>query len=353
MIPTLYDPLESQGVPRTDFSTLGIGALTDATSCLVRETLDGEYELTMEYPQNGSHAGELLISYFVKAKPNPTSAPQVFQIYRSQETPAKISVYARHLSSQLSYYVVSPTQTVGTAADALSAMKSNIIPLRFVPFVFSVDADVGQSTQIYNQKTPASFRSRMKGVEGSIVDLWGGEWEFDNYDVFLRKKRGRETDVSLRWGRDLSDMSRQINWEKVYTSIIGYWHDTEGNNNVWGDLVYADPSAWVGETRTLAVDFSEDFDARPTAERLTQRAEAYIAANKLAEPQVTIKLEAVPNREVGELSLGDRVKIVGGIIYAATARVTDCTYDVLRERYTRLTIGNAQKTILNRIGGAL
>lgn len=119
MVPILFPP------KTTEFNTNGLGRLNDAIKCIVREELNGEYELEMTYPLSGRLFSSIRHSYIIVAKPFRKGALQAFRIYKiSKPMMGTITVYARHISYQLnhipcaSFSGQSCAQVMGNIADA-------------------------------------------------------------------------------------------------------------------------------------------------------------------------------------------------------------------------------------------
>ena len=197
MIPILYGSLEiayadangrlfvdDQGKVLTetkrleDYATLGSGALGDTISCTVTEQRNGKYELFMTYPINGVRFKDIREGAVIKATPSKGRQPDYFLIYSiTKPLSGIIEIRAEHISYQLSHIPVMPF-TASNCVGALQGLKNNSAEAN--PFTFWTDKT---TIATYNQTVPASLRSRLGGVQGSILDVYGGEFEFDRYDV--------------------------------------------------------------------------------------------------------------------------------------------------------------------------
>ena len=185
----------------TTFTSNGIGRLSDALDCTVTEERNGQYELEMTYPMSGQHYGDIAIRKIVVVKPSANATLQAFRIYKmGKPINGKVTIYAQHITYDLSKNVCMP-QTVtasGTACNtALQGLKNTAI--ESCPFSFWTDVTTVAS---YKQTVPGSIRSRLGGVEGSILDQFGGEYEWDNLTVKLHHHRGSDRDITLRYGRE-------------------------------------------------------------------------------------------------------------------------------------------------------
>lgn len=347
MIVTLYEANSTQ------FSTNGIGRLADAISVTVDEELNGRYEIVMQYPKNGVFASELSERRILLAKPNDVSDPQPFRIYKVVKNAVgkRITVYGQHLSYDLSGYPVSPFQATGVV-PALTGLVSNSM----LTNPFSTWTDISNDYSLYNQTTPASFRERLGGVRGSILDTFGGEFEWDGYTVKLHAHRGSDNGVSIRYGKNLTELENERSNESFYTGCVAYWE--EDDVVVSGTVQYIADHALFPFEKIYTLDASQDFDDQPTAEQLNARAVSYINDNNLGTPfKDNLKIEFVPLWQTEEykdiaplerVSLGDTVHVVYEDL-TVDMKVISYSYDVLAERYAQLELGTKKATLADSI----
>ena len=193
MNPVLYESTEST------FETNGLGVLSDTISCQVIEERNGIFEITLEYPLTGIHYQEIKQRRIIFVKPNPYEDPQPFRIYRiTKPLSGKITVYAQHISYDLSGVPVSPFSS-GSVTGALSGLKTNAAVTN--PFSFWTDKT---STGDFAVTAPTSTRTLLGGSDGSILDVFGGEYKFDRWTVRLYNNRGKNSGVSIRYGKNHS-----------------------------------------------------------------------------------------------------------------------------------------------------
>lgn len=337
----------------TDYSTQGLGALADALSCEVTEELNGEYELQMTYPVSGRRYADIKNRCIIYCKPDPYRGGQPFRIYRiTRPLNGVITVYARHISYDLSGIPVNPF-TAGNASAAMAGLKSNSAVSD--PFTFWTNLG---TTADFSVTVPSSIRSVLGGSEGSILDTYGGEYEWDGMTVRLYSQRGQDNGVRIAYGKNLTDIEQDENIANLATGVIGYWVGTDGTL-VQTSVVNA-PGTY-NFTRVITVDFSSDFEEQPTTEQLTQRVQKYISDNGVGVPDVSISVSWVNLEQYSgyeglslleRVSLGDTVTVeFPPLGVEATARVVKTVYDVLRDRYVSADIGSVQANIADTIAG--
>ena len=336
----------------TSFTTNGEGILSDAISCTVFQALNGEYELQMEYPVDGVHFKEISSRSIITAKPDKISDEQPFRVYRiTKPLNGIVTVYARHIAYDMSGYAVTPF-TAASLGLALVGLKENATPA--CPFTFQTDKSVSSNFAV---SVPKSLWSCLGGSEGSILDTYRGEWEFNGFSAYLHNKRGMNRGVSIRYGKNLTSYEQDINCENVYTDVYPYWSNgtdlvtlTEKTIPVEGAFNFA---------RVLSLDLSGSFQERPTEAQLRTRAERYIAENEVGVPDISWKVEFVQLEASEEykdraildhISLGDTVTVIFekyGI--EATARAVEVQFNVLLDRYDSVTLGKVKTNMADTI----
>lgn len=337
----------------TDYSTQGLGALADALSCEVTEELNGEYELQMTYPVSGRRYADIKNRCIIYCKPDPYRGGQPFRIYRiTRPLNGIITVYARHISYDLSGIPVNPFTATGAQA-ALSGLQSHAAVT--CPFTFWTN--ISSSTE-FSVTVPSSIRSMLGGTEGSILDTFGGEYEWDNLTVRLYSRRGSNNGVRIAYGKNLTDIQQDENIADLATGVIGYWAGSDGTLVQTGVV---DAPGTYDFDRVISVDFSSDFDEHPTTEQLTQRVQQYISDNGVGVPNVSISVSWVNLEQYSgyeglslleRVSLGDTVTVeFPPLGVEATARVVKTVYDVLHDRYISADIGSVQANIADTIAG--
>lgn len=337
----------------TDYSTQGLGALADALSCKVTEELNGEYELQMTYPVSGRRYADIKNRCIIYCKPDPYRGGQPFRIYRiTRPLNGVITVYARHISYDLSGIPVNPF-TAGSAAAAMAGLKSNSAVSN--PFTFWTNLG---TTADFSVTVPSSIRSMLGGSEGSILDTYHGEYEWDGFTVRLRSHRGQDNGVRIAYGKNLTDIQQDENIADLATGVIGYWAGSDGALVQTG--VVDAPGTYDFE-RVITMDFSSDFEEQPSTAQLTQRVQQYISDNGVGVPDVSISVSWVNLEQYSgyeglslleRVSLGDTVTVeFPPLGVEATARVVKTVYDVLRDRYVSADIGSVQANIADTIAG--
>lgn len=355
MIPILYDEEER------NFETFGIGALKDCAFCQVTEERNGAYELSMKYPVTGRMYTELVNGRIIKAKPNELSKNQLFRIYRVT-TPlmGQVTVYAAHVSYDLSAIAVIPwSESSISAPQAMARLFSNTATM--CRFTCETDYDTEKA---FSVTKPQSVRACLGGVAGSMLDVWGGEFEWDNFHVLLHKHRGGDTGIVVEYGKNMTKLDHDADASDIYTDLYPYavYTDEEGNDTlvtIPGRLITDGFIPVDSRRRTLIKDFTDQFEfgAVITPEALQQKAESWMERNPIGKTEAVITVAFEPLRSrpdysdvLEHVSLCDTVTIRHTELGISTkTKVIKTVYDTLAEKYVSVDLGKARQTLMTSV----
>jgi len=410
---TLFESTE------TEFTSNGLGGLIDATECKVTEERNGTYELEMNYPVTGSHYSDLLLRRIIRVKPNRYSDPQPFRIYQiSKPINGIVTVNAEHISYDLSgipvtpfkvvtwYYIsTSPTELVGadwseervyieegeylwtkevitdqdgntTETDPICSPDENTVGVspatafeqltKFVPsgiecpFSFSTDL-IGDAS--FTVSVPSSIKSLLGDAEseGTFLNLYGGEYIFDMYDVKLLNARGEDRGVTIRYGKNLTDLTQEENCAEVYTGVYPYWYqEDDGLQYLGPQHPIIDVEGTFDYTRILSLDLTDKFsDGMPTQSELLAEAETYISENDVGIPKINLTVSFVSLRKLHDTEVIEALEDVRlcdtvtvkfpKLGVDATAKVIKTEYNCLTDAYDSIELGDATSTLDARL----
>lgn len=324
-----------------------IGWLAEAISCRCTEERNGIYELELQYPMLGTYAADLVIDRYIKAKPNSTGDNQLFHIRKvSKPINGMFTVSCDHVSYALSGYPVPTVSASGNAQVAINAVLTAAKNQLGKDTGFSAaPTDIALSSSI--SLANVSARAALGGVQGSILQTYGGEYEFDNYTIKLHKSRGQDRGVRISYGRNMTDLKCEIDMDSAYTGIYGY---VKNDDIDLKSYVSVTNSSGIN-AKTLIRDFSSDFSGDEiTQAKLDSAVSAYVSKNDINSPSVSMTVSFVDLSQSPEyasfsaleaVNLCDTVKIYHkDLDIDIKAKVIKTTYDVLRERYTSIELGS-------------
>lgn len=356
MIPILFSENSNT------FTTNGIGRLSDVISCVVTEERNGQFELAMVYPADGKHFEDITLRALIVADASPEQTKQPFRIYKiSKPINGKVTINAQHISYDLSKNVSMPfsvSASSSACANALNGLKTNAVET--CPFTFSTNVTTVAS---FAQLAPATIRQMMGGVEGSVLDQFGGEYKFDKFAVSLLVSRGTTKNIPLRYGKNITDIKQEENIANTITGIVPFWSDSEGGDMVTlpEKVLHSSNAGSYSSYLTIPVDFSSDFEEKPIESQLRTHGQAYINKYGIGIPKVSIDVSFVnlPDTEeykgllnLLQLELCDTIPVeFSKLGISASAKVVKTEYNTLKNRYNKITVGEVGTTLATTITG--
>lgn len=334
----------------TIFSSLGIGNLSDAIKCLVTEETNGKYELELQYPINGRHYSDITLRKIIVAKPNPHGNEQPFRIYGiSKPINGIVTVNAAHISYDTSGLPVDPFTASGVQ-DAFIKMKAgSVLPC---PFTFTSDSTALGDVSVY---TPSTMRSLIGKL---ILGTYGGEYEFDVYDVRHKVNRGAYRGVNIEYGKNLIDLKQEENCTSVYTGVYPFWYSEREGLVQLPEKILNAPGTY-DFTKIYTLDMSSQFQYKPTEVELRDAANEYMTVNNIGIPKVSIDVAFVPLSQTEEYKnlailetvyLCDTVNVkFPALGVTASAKCVKTVYDVIAGKYEHIELGEAKSNIASTI----
>ena len=355
------------------FTSNGLGALPDAASCVVTEERNGGYEVEMEYPLTGSLFHDIQKRRILYVKPNPYDDPQPFRIYSiTKPINGIVTVHAAHLSYDTSGSIVKlfPADA-GSASAAMSYLKNFSVPS--IPFTFFTN--VGKSGTMSVPK-PSSIRSLLGGSDGSILDTFGGEYLFDKWNISLLESRGADRGVTIRYGKNMTDLEQEENDTDFYTGVYPFWYSESED----GGLVTLSANNGIVNApgtydfvKILPLDLSsEDFGKettdsegyvttieKPTEAELLAAAKKYISDNKIGVPKVSLDVSFVmlaQTEEYKDFARLETVKLCDTVTVEfeklgvkTTAKCIKTVYNVLTGKYNSIELGEPKSSLAETV----
>ena len=345
----------------------GLGFLTDCTKCEVTEERNGVYEAVLQYPVKGALFSQLVDGAIFKAAANDTSSPQIFRIYKvSKPMKGVVTYYAEHISYALNGLPINGLKF--ESISALAAINTALVKCP-LPHDFTAYSDITAHNSICID-SPCCIRQMLGGKDGSVLDVFGGEFEFDNYTIKLWQHRGCDRGVVLRYGKNITDIKQESNISNCYTHFYPYATETttaeDGTQNkktvtLSEQVMQLIEPAAVGHNKALVYDLTSTFKngEAVTEEALRQHAQAYIETAGLGSPQINITLAFESLGKTGEykdiaalesVRLCDTVHVVFERLgIQASAKVIKTVYDSLAEKYSSIQVGSVKSSFASTI----
>lgn len=360
MLPVIYS------ASSTEFSSNGQGVLVDCLSCSVTEERNGIFEMELTYPEHGQHADKLVVDAIIKATAHKGDEGQLFRIYSIEKNLAgEIVCHCQHISYQLSFIPCAPC-TASSVSEAFIKIRANM-QTQDDGFSFWTDKSTAANFKI---EVPVSTKSILGGMVGSILDVYGGEYEFNNKSVKLWNNRGRDNNVVLRYGKNITDIKQDCNIADTYTGLRPYYKDED----TFIELPSADKCVWCDNAqsfpykRVLVYDATSEFEeltdsygdkVPPTQSDLVAFAQKYIRTHEFGVPKVSVDVDfealwdtpeyaEIANLE--SVNLCDTVHVLfDAYDISVKSKVNRTVYDSLLERYTSISVGSVNANFTDAV----
>lgn len=397
MIPILYDSNE------TSFDSNGLGRLRDCISCIVTEERNGIYECDFEYPVDGANFDKIQLGRIVgvshseatttrpvryvgpltdevldeltdengialtgaETKMIPESDIQPFDIVSySRPIDGVVTFHCVHISYRQSKMVTYATG-VNSLVDAFDAFDTVFFPDNPLgqdaggnPFTYITDMYSTGYCSAFDGK-PKSIRSLLGGVEGSILDTYGGEYEWDKWFVRLHSERGEQKEFSIRYGVNMTDFEDDMDFSEAYNTCVPYWADTNGTVVIGSEVSSGQGTIGVGD-KCVSLDLSDKFESQPSVADLEAMAVTVMAAQKPYLPSQNIKVDFVRLQdEAGSdqfdqllrCKLCDSIKVIfPKYNMSAYFKIVKTVWNVLLDRYDEMELGNLPVSLAEALG---
>ena len=379
MIPILYDYSEKR------FTTNGVGRLSDCISCTVTEERNGIYECEFTYPITGEHYSEIKEGMVIGVTHDESGDIQPFDIYAHQAPiDGVVTFNAHHVSYRLSNVVVMPF-TASTPTAAFSGIESNTANDN--PFTFWTDKTGSGEFKV---EKPDYVRAVLGGQQGSVLDAFGGgDYEWDRFTVKLYAHRGSNTQVQIRYGKNISDITEKTDTSDTYNAIVPFWASNDGAIVTLPEKVIVYSGATLYETNltthnqviirdhlgnpitvtyqqinAIPLDMTSYFQDAPTVAELRSAAQARFSASYGWLPKETIDVDFVQlwqTEEYKDFAPLQRVRLCDTVsvyyealgVEAVNMRVVKTVYNVLLDRYDSIELGQLQNTLAQTIASPI
>ena len=348
MIPILYEKDE------TLFSTNGLGRLRDVIECRVTEERNGVYELEFTYPVNGQNYDKIQIGRIVAVEHDDSGDVQPFDIV-SYERPIDgiVTFHCVHISYRQSHMTVTGSN-INSLADAFTALgtaqPSN-------PFTYWTDKTSTGYVGAFDG-VPKTVRSMLGGVEGSILDAYGGEYEWDKFTVKLWSARGQYRDFAIRYGVNMVEYQDETDASPCYSSIIPYW--TDGTTTIVGDKQTLSTLPPSGRDACVPMDVSEKFESQPTKAQVNSmglsvlnQGSPYLPTQNITVSFVRLQdtLEYAQFSSLLRCGLCDTINVIfPDYNSSGNFKIVKTVWDVLAERYEEMELGDLSISLSEALG---
>ena len=353
----------------TNFEHLGVSVLSDASKCYVSRERNGIYILEFDYPVNGKDVDKIKEGMYIKADAGYRTKNQRFIVSKITKTQNEFKIYCQHISQvKTTMNAIRPdiTLTSVSAMGALRAWRDNLLDSREEFFVQSDISTLNSTT--WKVENIENARDALGGKAGSILDVWGGEYEFDNLNITLHRSMGIDNPTIIAYGKNLLDLEQEQSILETYTSVFPFKKYTDDNNR---EQLITLPEILLDSThlnkfthrRILKVDFSSDENLK-TVEQLRSKAKSYIKSNNVGVPKTNLKINyqdlskvegVFDNPALEQIDLCDRLKVYYNElgILNENAKVVKVIWDVILEENHEIEVGDSRSSFTDSTSAKL
>ena len=351
MIPILYESNE------TLFTSNGLGRLRDCISCTVTEERNGIYEVDFEYPIDGANFDKIQLGRIIGVTHDESDDVQPFDIVSySRPINGVVTFHCTHISYRQSK-MVSYASGINSLADAFQAFDDTCYPSGN-PFTYFTDKESTGYVAAFDG-TPRSIRSLLGGVEGSILDAYGGEYEWDKFFVRLHSARGTQRNFSIRYGVNMTDFQDDTDYSEAYNTCVPFWKSSDGVVVIGGEV--SSGQGIIGNSdKCVPLDLTDKFEEQPTVADLESVAASVMSSNRTYLPSQNIKVDFIRLQdEAGfdqfdsllQCKLCDSIKVIfPNYGMSAYFKIVKTTWNVLLDRYDEMELGNLSTTLAEALG---
>ena len=267
----------------TSFTSMGLGAITDAVSCIVAESTDGSFELELEYPIGGDKASLLTFRKIIFSQTTPLGVNetfnqngQPFRIYDiSEPIGGTFTVRARHISYDMTGLSVNPFSSDSTTPldDAIDGLPSHIFPAsesnkftittEYHPETVETSEETSENnkTKKFEMTTPQTLRNVLFDKIANNFEYC--VWKFDKFSATLYSDgrdgsrpddptRGHNNGVALYYGKHFTDITQERNNSLVVSAIYPYWGSSASSTKSVSSILLAGLQSYASGDMNLS-----------------------------------------------------------------------------------------------------
>lgn len=323
--------------------------LHEATSAIVKETMNGDFTLTVKYPISDSGIYQLIQEDMLIKAPTPVLGAQLFRIKKPVEHNDHLEITAYHISDDVMQRSITPVSVTSQSCGmALSRMVQNT---KTALGDFSFNSDI-QNRRTFNTTETETLYSVLLDGKHSIVGTWEGELVRDNFALTVKRSRGENRGVVITTHKNLKDYQRTRNSQNVVTRIHakstfkpeGAEKETTIRVTVDSPLINSYP--YINEKEY------ENNNAK-TVEELQKWAQAKFSNEGIDKVSDAIKIEAY-ELDGQVVHMGDTVNLKSWKHNVDSfKKAIAYEFDALKEEYISLTFDDKAGTGGSRASGGL
>ena len=272
---------------------------------------------------------------------------QAFRLANPEKTKTKVKVKAYHVFFDSQNYLIADSYVVdkncNDALDHLNNATDNPSPFTTL-------------SNILNINSYRCVRKSLYEAISVVLERWGGHLVRDNWTIKVMATIGQDNGVTVRYAKNLKDITCTENWDNVVTKLMPVGKDGLLLDELY---VYSEVQYTIPYTKTITFDqnnvLEEDYTDPDTGEvdenayqqalinDLRQKAQTYVEENSLPKVNYTLKanLEKITD-------IGDTIEVIDERLGVdIMTHLISYDYDCILKKYTELEFGNFTQKLSN------
>lgn len=312
------------------------------TKAKVHKEDNGAFYLDLE---TGLEYVNDLVQGNIVVAPTP-QGEQAFRLANPEKTKTKVRVKAYHVFFDSQNYLIADSYVVdkncNDALDHLNSATDNPSPFTTLSNILNINSYRCVRTSLYE-------------AINTVLERWGGHLVRDNWTIKVMATIGQDNGVTVRYAKNLKDITCTENWDNVVTKLLPVGKDGLTLDELY---VYSQIQYTIPYTKTVSFDQSnileEDYkDEQGNLDEnayqqalindLRDQAQTYVEENSIPQVNYTLKanLEKITD-------IGDTIEVIDerlGVDIMTNLIAYD--YDCILNKYTELEFGNFTQKLSN------
>ena len=315
------------------------------TKAKVHKEDNGAFYLDLE---TGLEYVNDLIQGNIIVAPTP-QGEQAFRLANPEKTKTKIRAKANHVFFDSQNYLIADSYVVdkncNDALDHLNSATDNPSPFTTLSNILNINSYRCVRTSLYE-------------AINTVIERWGGHLVRDNWNISVMATIGQDNGVTVRYAKNLKDITCTENWDDVVTKLMPVGKDGLLLDELY---VYSQTQYAIPYTKTISFDqndvLEEDYTVDGVLDEnayqqalindLREKAQTYVEENSLPKINYTLKanLEKITD-------IGDTIEVIDERLGVdITTNLISYDYDCILKKYTELEFGNFTQKLSNLLTG--
>ncbi|OOM76572.1 phage tail spike protein [Clostridium sp. BL-8] len=362
---TIYETNE------TDFTHNGITTLKDATECKIDREINQLWEANLTYPIGGKNYNEIKINRVIKTIT--PSGYQLFRIRSIERTLTDVEAYATHIFFDLATnYIRSCSITGKIRKEAITLLLANTLTSNSFKYVDKYN-DNSITQELYTFQNDNHVNGIFnKDNANSILSLYGGEIDIDNFNISSAEEIGRNTNILIQYNKNLTGIDETLDISNIITRCIPVARNKDGSNLYLPEYCIDSPyignfyQPFYGTVDMQDIQVSDDLTESQAYTKMRAAVAKLYSDNEIDIPYYNYKItfEDLANtkeyeqfKELYRINVGDTILVRHKDLgIDLNTRVIKYEYDSIKNKLISVELGQRTKDLsltINNIAASI